>query len=845
MGLVVTSKKFFSYDWYNSDMGVSYLNGCINDKSVLILDFYIEKTTKYYKRLNFDSATKTITNVNNLDAESFIQIGYLVGETIRFSAGVNDGTYTITSLTDYSITVAESITSAIVESTLVYLTSAITALDYYYNLINDPKGTKQDFISQQDNRFIQKYTVDGLDAGDTSTVSNFTIASQSYDWVTDVLTGSVSQCTIVGLGITNHQQAFRITHTFFQAPLWTKDKYNNFLNRFAPNNYLNDKAPTYTYLINGKYNSKSADIAISFFDNKITSTAAWFNQNNDRTFPEYEFNTIEYVNNADSSILTEIDITKTVNIVLKVTSASGKFTNSSQFILNFIYCSLTPANYQVAKHALRQNAINDRAIVTHAGGSVNGEFYGSAYQVLSGVTVTIVDANNATINFTTTFTSQGKAAFASVAESDRNYAITVACQDVEITSSEAIDRTNVLCDFNNAYYDFNDATLLNLVDNFKIFNYPDFGTTPSNNVKGREGDLFYADLPFQTKNGIIQNASMQIVATKSGKQDFILEGTTFNVGQGCNFDSKQQINASQNRNYKTFKNNPYNVISLTNDSAYDAIEPNKTGYVFHYPFVLRYEDWLPILNATPNTPISCPDIQNDVKNLTNKWKDIQNADWALKLRFSANVMGGDGNVTPFQAETDITIVSRSAAPDSGATFLPQQILLLDENNNVINSLVKGGVTKVVALFKGDFTDVSTNTDLLNGSLTADLEDNSGGVNGRRIANTNIPSEPDSPWSPTPYNPNASSSWSVGNVTMNLFKDAAGNPTSASVEGFYTDNSKNFLTPLTNQLGCDQVLPHIVLGSGVVFVPPNVSGDGRQWNDGDQHLWNDTSPATWN
>ena len=232
MNIVVTSSKFKANDWYNSDGGVSYLNGCVNDKIIHTLDFYIEKTA-LLMRLKFDSTNKTITIANNINFDSFIKTyGYVVGEKITITDSVsNNAEFTITAITDRVITVSESLTNETAEGANIYLSSKIKAIDFYYNILNSPTGKADNFLSLIDKRTLQRYSVlKGLDASDTSTTHYFVNGTETKDWITDTFSGSNTEATIKGAGITDYKQKFTIVHTFYNTPIWTKDYLLNFQN---------------------------------------------------------------------------------------------------------------------------------------------------------------------------------------------------------------------------------------------------------------------------------------------------------------------------------------------------------------------------------------------------------------------------------------------------------------------------------------------------------------------------------------------------------------------------------------------------------------------------------------
>ena len=849
MSIVITSKKFKSYDLYNTDGGINYLNGVIGQKTVLTLQFYLEKTA-LNKWLQFDSGTKTITNYNRLDNSSFVNNSqFQVGETFAITNSVsNNSTFTIVSVTDRVITVVEAVTTENCEAANLYLNSVPDSLDFYYNIINNPTGNKSDFISTQDSTVTQKYiTIKTLDPTDTSTVHSFLIGTDPYTWVTDTLTGNTSQCTIVGMGVSGYRQSYKIVHTFFQTPLWTKDKLTNYQNKIIPSNFLNGNAPQYIYCLEPKYSSNITVPALSFTDISTPSNISWYNQTNQRTRPVYTVNSVTYIDNATSLGIPRLDFNKTNNVTIVLKSSTGNITTGSKFVLDFIFCPLTESFYQNNQRTLRQNNANDRVVMSIGDSAANGEYYGGSYSVISNAQVVHTDDHTATITFTASFTTAAKTLLKTLSASDYNYAFGVITQDNGTSSSDFVDTVAVLCDFQLGDYNTAESNLLYFNDYAHVNKFPTIGTNETNDVKGYEGDLFYVEVPFQIETEIIQpiikNVGMQIVAVKDGKADFILEENILATAQACITGGVQQINISKSRNYKLADGSPYNEISLQNTSKYDS--STKKGYLLHYPFALRYDYWNQIYQANQS---NCPDISGDNLTVNNRWLNISNG-WDLRLRFTADIIGTNGVITTVQADTDITITATNGEPDSGENFTPT-VYLLDENNNQVSALIKGGVTKVVALYTGDYTNYpsfGTSVDSIEATIGLDVVNN-GGVNQRRLANSATPSESDSPWQPVDANPNASASWANGNARVDLFQDVDGNPTALTITSLYTDkgNGGNTNNPpfgdLTSANGCSQPFSFGV-GGAIIFTQITPVNSGlREWSDMVGHLWSDLEPA---
>ncbi|MFK5283013.1 hypothetical protein ACI3PL_25940, partial [Lacticaseibacillus paracasei] len=82
------------------------------------------------------------------------------------------------------------------------------------------------------------------------------------------------------------------------------------------------------------------------------------------------------------------------------------------------------------------------------------------------------------------------------------------------------------------------------------------GVFESNRINGFEGDPSYVEIPFWIEtavvNGItptLQKATVQIVSTKTGEADFILEEKNFDVATVRKLNDKQTIDQTQERGF--------------------------------------------------------------------------------------------------------------------------------------------------------------------------------------------------------------------------------------------------------------------------------------------------------
>jgi len=312
------------------------------------------------------------------------------------------------------------------------------------------------------------------------------------------------------------------------------------------------------------------------------------------------------------------------------------------------------------------------------------------------------------------------------------------------------NRVAMLSDFRNANYDTGNPALLGIWNHLWVFHYPNRGENPRNSIAGAEGDPIYVQVPFWVEtavvNGaqpILENATIAVVAIKAGKNDFIVESWSVNTGSACRSGNRQNINIVQTKGYTTYPNDPYNSASFAPDVRPAFNQGTKLGFLMQYGMVLRYDYWNSILTTAIGGTTCNNDINNDIQNVNNAWSNLSTKGWSFVLRFSANVLGYDGTITPFQAQTTMTVYPGGQVPDVGPAFAPL-ITYYDMNGILKKNIIAGGQTRIRVKYLANGVALPIPFTGYWGSMFADLF--SGTPQSRRFASTEYGSESNSPFS---------------------------------------------------------------------------------------------------
>lgn len=766
--------------------GVAYLNGGVMDKMIATIDFY--SLLQYSGILKFLASNKTININNQADTTNFIALGWRMGMTITVEgSGSNNGTYTIAAVSTQSITTVEALINEVgVSNASIFDDTPITALDLYYNLINN-RVSRETYVSLTDKNSNQRFSALGLDASDTATSVPFLVSTSSMGWVTneiaDTTTGEVSGVTIKGRGITAHKQKFRITHEFFVAPLWIREQFNNFETITAPDYYSLNQSLGYIFRLNGKFSFENPAGEYTGGNIDTAGVSNWFNSNNQQTVPEYTFDSIAYTDVATSLPLDRLDTGKEVLVAITIKSRNSLFVKqspssgaSTAFALGFIYNALDASRYiNTPNRTLRQNLLNDRKFFNAFDSASNGEYFGTDYQVLKDISVTAFAAGQVTISFKVDFSAEIKALFAGVDITDRNYSFVITTQNVDIITTEQSDRVPILTAFDNADYDQDNGALVTAgAAGFIVYNYPNINTNPANQVRDYEGAPVYAKFPFRIKSQVINGISpsakqigMQVVLVKAGESDFVLEGQEFD----CSYSNKLnaivagqpvagiQLDFNTTRGLISYAGDPYNTISLVNDASYNS--GVNLGYVFNYAFVLRYETWLSLIQKSSEFEFP---LFSDIADPTERWFALIVAGWTIKLKFYANIEGYDGWVTNLYCYTDIQIKALGSAADAGPVFTAVTKYYDFETATEVQSILTDKKTLIITTY-------TRTSGVISGTPWGYLFEtipSTGSIFNRRFASSEYDSESDSPFTSPGNDPAKTSGHESANVAVNLF-----------------------------------------------------------------------------
>lgn len=789
MSRILNTSKFYDAFTGISGGGVTYLpeNVAGRIQRVTNVEFYWDLKNA---SVLFDSATQTIIMQNQYDSRTFAGQEFQTGDTIVITdTSSNDGTFTITEISEdgKTATVAESLTDESADNASFFGITPITSIDFYFNLI--PNGTSiEDYTSIVDPFSKQKFTVDGLDAND-STAKPMAIATKSFAWVTEKITDVPNNKTnavyVKGQGFDDYIQKFKITQFFTVTPFSLNSQFDNFSNRIPPPYYFNGKSLKYICRADAKFLSGNPVADHSAVDLGINGTGSWYNEAALGSVGEYSIVGVEYYNNDTDEPLEKLDIAFDCRVVITVVSKNARFVDfsglsrSTMFILGFNTCPSAESDYQNTPTTQRDNFFQDRCTNSIGEANENGLQFGTVRQSITACNGTFDSESRFMVNYIFSAGLLLKSYWQAKEDGDRYYAISLITQDVLITTTKATDRMTLLCDFQSAGWNRKDESLFSFTGTgIEGFIYPDISNQPRGSLEMFQGDAAHAKIGFKILQSpdndnscAVNNITWQVVGEKTGKENFIFESKIIDFSTAKKLLQVQQLDYSDVRGFVSYPGDPTNEVAVIRDEANDT--ETESAFIASYGLIAKFEQWANALNQFQfsSGDLVNADIAKDISDITQDWSSYDNVEgWNLYLKFSCSITSILGAVNIFETQIPIKVKADDQVIWAGAS---------GEQTQVTQYFIKDGSEEISSINRDDDKITLIRTTLVGSFPLGENEsyfglmtstNNEGSIFDRRIASSEIPSESDSPWSPTAEDTDADFSWSNGNLRFNVYDD---------------------------------------------------------------------------
>lgn len=608
-----------------SDTGVPYLMGNVGDLIWATIDLYVQWST-LNSNIDFNSANKTIIRKDcGAVSGSFITDGFQIGDTITITdSSTNDGTYTVTAITNTIITVLQNLNDASDNGVNIYGVTLVTYFDFYYNLIGNTDAIN--YTSLTDSKTIQKFsgTSNPYYYGSTFALKP---NATSLAWWDKKVNGVDAVPVFTDYGYTaDHKQHFKVVFPFLITPLFKAEQLALLQNSFAQSkgtllntqdfdvpDYFKETCLKFIYQIDAKFKITNTKIDHSSSSSTafVDGNTAWYNtfyptgvylNGTLITKQQYDLVSIAYTDNS-AKVLSSIDIANITNVSVKLKRSGTDSVTNEKFVVNFMWLPTDTTKYkgysQNNQADFRQAFLHDRCKSSVGAGATNGDQFGTTIQALTTVVGSAIDADNFQITFKVDFGSLSKSTLTADAPQSRNYLIWITPRSTASTTLDSSDQSAVICDVNQAFLNTDDSTLLTVTTDdttdTHYFKFPNTNVNPLTDFKGYVGEVGLMRNNFKVKSGCIIENIKVLTEVKVLSKPSLTE-----IGSMILETYAKQTGQFYNGTFTDFSVSDFNGYALPVGDIRNTRQVNRTpnmdtpgyySYELIYGFQLGYQYW--------------------------------------------------------------------------------------------------------------------------------------------------------------------------------------------------------------------------------------------------------------
>ncbi len=571
------------------------------------------------------------------------------------------------------------------------LKNSITAVKYFYNFIEN--SASNNYASKVDGsiqRLLadsilctqtqtsgvlivgQKYYISDFNVGDDfvnvgganvtgtiftatgttpTTYTNGSTLNRAYDMefqgAKPYQTGS-ALIVMMGLNTTTiYGQKFKIIHYTKVTPLFLTDQYTDLQNGINPVYFQNTECLKYIQKLEAYYSYNDPNRILTYESSEdinlnLIGNTGGFNENFNSGITNYYIDAITYTSGTELELTTN---ETTVSITVKNTVDTPFSNNNTKFTLNFIRAPFDATEYQNNTKTLDQNFTFDTALNTVGSAAVNGDTYGTIWQVLKDVSATFTNSGQIVINAKFAFDAN---VLNEISASDEfRYIIWVSVQNHTLVTGNS-DRVALLADIDTFYVNASDPGLIDGNTLFLEHSYTDVDTYGTATLAAKVEDevsvlsRFWVDkLGRESDVIVLTSIATKIVARNSSGDEFTLDSYSLNMSNMPVYGGNQYVNELTPRTFHIAESvrKDIKVIRRT-----DLDASSRYYYDVQFPFMVRWEDWI-LKNNVNGDFFDTAELNN---GLNNEWFRFANGlvnDWNVYHELTVSVTK---NGTPLQ-----------------------------------------------------------------------------------------------------------------------------------------------------------------------------------------------------
>lgn len=700
----VISRKFYNQldngeDFtLNTSTFTNFLKGNSGGKYKAIHDIGVEwfstatqVGTTIINGFTFTATADTITR----DQGSWIDDGFKLGDTIKAvtTSATNDGTYTVSNITDTVLTCSGAGFSNQVDGDAIVVGfTTLNDVEFQYGLIEN--GEQINFNSKVDGN-VQKYRLEGVSA--TATAMNPVGIQKTWqNGSVEVSTGAGNPINITNgaLNYSATHTSFLIEHEFILFPTYLDGEIDNVVNGNPPELWATDKCLKYVFSI---YMANTLSDPNSFHygqDELLLGNTGWIDETYNGNAANFSINSISY---ADSSGNPANGILRSGNTdVTVVVDTDLTINTSTKFALTHF---LLPDEDQykgasVQSSTLEENFLFENFVTQFGATDPDGD-------ILKNVVGTVVSASQGSITFTVQYDS--------VDELDKIRAgnhcfLGLLIQDASTANTQMMLKLGADEMVASAFGD--DETGLITFADFNLYQHPEDDGDPadgSTSVQAYVEDKLLSSFTFEIeKDGpVVDKVTARLVAYNSTDDVFFdIQKEEYDFTIYPQVGGIQQINLDTTRAFKLASGSDFNKVdcSITSSGAKD------TTYEFNWAFAFDWADYKAL--AAANSAFYDNTELNNGLNQNSSHYSMNVANWGVYLFYDFD-MNNDGNITTYrQISPELDVVNYDDYIGTNIWSVTKQLTNqagTSTNNNILDT----ENTKISFAFTSSLGDVGT------------------------------------------------------------------------------------------------------------------------------------------
>jgi hypothetical protein len=577
---------------------------------------------------------------------------FFVGDTIVITGAQksqSNGTFTIAEKINngaFRISETTTIPSFLNVGGTVHISTPFRGVRYSWNFINN--GLPTNFIDDTTGKLQ-------LAVEDSADNTNVTLLDMTLVGDKDWQDGSVK---IKGNGSSTYGQKFTIKHSGIIKPIHKAGQYDDTLARIEPVN-TNPLKHIFQIDVNREYTNPN-DTQTIVFDPRMGNTV-WFNKNYNALTQNYSVTDVAITRVVDSVSLSALEVSSEADVTFRVTNnATTPFSSGNTKGMAYFWTLPSEEEFYTSSinnnRTFLQNFTYDRALATNGGAVVNGVNFGTGYQVIKELEIDHVNSSNIDVRIRINIGADAQNVINN--QTEKRYLIAFTTEDHTRDRANS-DKVCLLVNINDFYLQLFDGNLIDAETNLiqhpqdADFNVglPTLDVFPTDDVVAFT--QYSIDFDGLQSDGInILSVTHELVMTKTGFADIVLEQNTYSIGASTFINGYiPLIDFEQNRSFKLSDGDFRKLVTSKRNPALDS--GTVVAYKNTYPFKIRFEYW-EALTGVSNIDSSVYDTDEPNNGYNHFWHYYQTKGYQLNYRQTFVVIQ---NGISFQQVFDTPIIT--------------------------------------------------------------------------------------------------------------------------------------------------------------------------------------------